>query len=265
MSERPDGPASSRTGRPCLPMSRFAKVPLHPRRGRARWARSRNRTAATLKDLYLGESAAEVRKEEARELALLGPDRAPALRPRAAPQRRVLAARGLPRAGRLRRRAGRDAPHRRHALADAHHARRDAEFAESRQRGRHASRCATPRACSSPPWTSRTSGPRTSRPRPRRSSAPTDDAHPGVDQLLNRTNAVYLGGRLEGVEPPTHYDFKLLRRLADRAARAIPQAGLAQGRGLPDPQPDAPRPPRADLPRGRGARGQPAHPPRGRA
>ena len=38
----------------------------------------------------------------------------------------------------------------------------------------------------------------------------TDDAHPGVHQL-HRTNEVYLGGRLEGVEPPTHYDFKLLR------------------------------------------------------
>ena len=40
--------------------------------------------------------------------------------------------------------------------------------------------------------------------------ATTDDAHPGVDQL-NRTHPVYVGGVLEGVEPPTHYDFKLLR------------------------------------------------------
>ncbi len=35
--------------------------------------------------------------------------------------------------------------------------------------------------------------------------------HPGVDHLLNRSNAVYVGGRLTGVEPPVHYDFKLLR------------------------------------------------------
>jgi len=39
----------------------------------------------------------------------------------------------------------------------------------------------------------------------------TDPAHPGVDALLHRTHPVYLGGPLEGVEPPTHHDFKLLR------------------------------------------------------
>ena len=36
-------------------------------------------------------------------------------------------------------------------------------------------------------------------------------AHPGVDVLLNHIHPVYLGGRLKGVEPPTHYDFRLLR------------------------------------------------------
>jgi sulfate adenylyltransferase len=36
-------------------------------------------------------------------------------------------------------------------------------------------------------------------------------AHPGVDHLLNRASEVYIGGKLKGVEPPTHYDFKLLR------------------------------------------------------
>ena len=38
-----------------------------------------------------------------------------------------------------------------------------------------------------------------------------DVAHPGVDALLNRSGAVYLGGRLRGVEPQHHYDFKLFR------------------------------------------------------
>ena len=38
-----------------------------------------------------------------------------------------------------------------------------------------------------------------------------DVAHPGVDGLLNRTHAVYIGGRLKGVEPHHHYDFKLFR------------------------------------------------------
>jgi sulfate adenylyltransferase len=39
----------------------------------------------------------------------------------------------------------------------------------------------------------------------------TDDSHPGVNYLLTRTNPVYVGGRLTGLETPTHYDFKHLR------------------------------------------------------
>jgi len=35
--------------------------------------------------------------------------------------------------------------------------------------------------------------------------------HPAVHYLMNNTNDVYTGGKLRGVEPPTHYDFKLLR------------------------------------------------------
>ncbi|MDX1527880.1 MAG: bifunctional sulfate adenylyltransferase/adenylylsulfate kinase [Gammaproteobacteria bacterium] len=38
-----------------------------------------------------------------------------------------------------------------------------------------------------------------------------DAAHPGVDYLMNQAGEVYLGGRLRGIEPPIHYDFKLLR------------------------------------------------------
>jgi sulfate adenylyltransferase len=38
-----------------------------------------------------------------------------------------------------------------------------------------------------------------------------DDAHPGVRFLTQQTGDVYVGGRLHGVEPPMHYDFKLLR------------------------------------------------------
>ncbi len=36
----------------------------------------------------------------------------------------------------------------------------------------------------------------------------TNIEHPGVDYLLNHTNPVYVGGALEGVRPPVHYDFK---------------------------------------------------------
>jgi sulfate adenylyltransferase len=36
--------------------------------------------------------------------------------------------------------------------------------------------------------------------------------HPGVDYLLNRGNAWYVGGKLEGVQDPSHYDFKTIRQ-----------------------------------------------------
>ncbi len=39
----------------------------------------------------------------------------------------------------------------------------------------------------------------------------TDAMHPGVDYLLNKAGTIYLGGKIRGIEPPTYYDFKLLR------------------------------------------------------
>ena len=47
-----------------------------------------------------------------------------------------------------------------------------------------------------------------------------------------------------------------------RAARRFRQAGVDPGGGVPDPQPHAPRAPRADPPRGKGGRGGPADSPR---
>ena len=38
-----------------------------------------------------------------------------------------------------------------------------------------------------------------------------DLAHPAVDTLMHRTNPVYLGGRVFGLQTPMHYDFKPLR------------------------------------------------------
>jgi sulfate adenylyltransferase len=35
--------------------------------------------------------------------------------------------------------------------------------------------------------------------------------HPGVAHLLSQTNPVYLGGPVEGIQTPTHYDFRSLR------------------------------------------------------
>ena len=39
----------------------------------------------------------------------------------------------------------------------------------------------------------------------------TDREHPGVDYLLGQTNPCYVAGRLRGVQPPRHFDFRLLR------------------------------------------------------
>ena len=61
-----------------------------------------------------------------------------------------------------------------------------------------------------------------------------------------------------------HYDFKHLRDTPQELRDRFQQAGLAPGDRLPDPQPDAPRAPGADLPRRPGGRGQPPDPARGR-
>ena len=49
--------------------------------------------------------------------------------------------------------------------------------------------------------------------------ATVDDAHPGVHHLLHRTHAWYVGGPLEVLTLPTHYDFRELR-LTPRQVRA---------------------------------------------
>jgi sulfate adenylyltransferase len=40
----------------------------------------------------------------------------------------------------------------------------------------------------------------------------TSIVHPGVAYLMNRSNPWYVGGRLEGLQLPSHYDFKTLRQ-----------------------------------------------------
>src|SRR5215469_6707429 len=39
----------------------------------------------------------------------------------------------------------------------------------------------------------------------------TSPVHPGVDYVVNKSNPWYVGGRLEGLQLPTHYDFRVLR------------------------------------------------------
>ncbi|MPZ88428.1 MAG: bifunctional sulfate adenylyltransferase/adenylylsulfate kinase [Nitriliruptorales bacterium] len=40
----------------------------------------------------------------------------------------------------------------------------------------------------------------------------TDPVHPGVAHLQDRTHPWYVGGRIEGIQPPVHHDFRDLRR-----------------------------------------------------
>ncbi len=65
--------------------------------------------------------------------------------------------------------------------------------------------------------------------------------HPGVAHIFQRTNNVSVGGRIEGVQLPSHYDFPRLRRTPRQSAPRLHPPGLAQRRRLPDPEPDAPR------------------------
>ena len=39
----------------------------------------------------------------------------------------------------------------------------------------------------------------------------TSSAHPGADYAINKSNPWYVGGSLQGVQPPSHYDFRALR------------------------------------------------------
>jgi len=39
----------------------------------------------------------------------------------------------------------------------------------------------------------------------------TSTAHPGADYAMNKSNPWYVGGRLEGLQMPSHYDFRALR------------------------------------------------------
>ncbi|MYF03512.1 MAG: sulfate adenylyltransferase, partial [Holophagales bacterium] len=52
-----------------------------------------------------------------------------------------------------------------------------------------------------------------------------DQAHPGVAHLYQRTNTVSVGGRIEGVQTPRHYDFPGLRKTPQQLRRRFAQLG----------------------------------------
>ena len=56
-----------------------------------------------------------------------------------------------------------------------------------------------------------------------------DQAHPAVRYLLDHAGSVYLGGRLQGIEAPIHYDFTPSARHAAGAARPLPASWAGAG------------------------------------
>ena len=128
-------------------------------------------------------------------LALLGPHPAPALRPRAAAERRLLAA------ARLHERADYEGVCNKMrlangtALADADHARRHRGVRQDAQAGQQqgrAARCRRRDARRAPRRRRLAARPR--RPRPKAVFGTTSTAHPGVDYLMNQSKPVYVGG-----------------------------------------------------------------------
>ena len=53
----------------------------------------------------------------------------------------------------------------------------------------------------------------------------TDDTHPGVSYLMNRTNPVYVAGQLEGIQLPSHYDYRELRLTPKEVREQFARAG----------------------------------------
>ena len=56
----------------------------------------------------------------------------------------------------------------------------------------------------------------------------TDEMHPAVDYLLNRSNPVYLGGTLRGIEAPGHYDYQSLRDTPAELREEFAQKGWSK-------------------------------------
>jgi len=52
-----------------------------------------------------------------------------------------------------------------------------------------------------------------------------DDTHPGVDYLLNESNPVYVGGPIEGIDLPHHYDYQALRHTPEMLKKKFQDMG----------------------------------------
>ena len=56
----------------------------------------------------------------------------------------------------------------------------------------------------------------------------TSPEHPGVGYLLNRSNPVYVGGRVESLQPPVHYDFRSIRQTPAELRAEFARRGWTQ-------------------------------------
>ena len=63
----------------------------------------------------------------------------------------------------------------------------------------------------------------------------TSAVHPGVDYLLNKGNSWYVGGRIEGTQMPSHYDFRTAASHPSRIASRVCSSGLAPRSRFPNP------------------------------
>jgi len=53
----------------------------------------------------------------------------------------------------------------------------------------------------------------------------TSKAHPGADYTINKSNPWYVGGRIEGLQGPSHYDFRTLRLTPAELRREFARLG----------------------------------------
>ena len=191
--------------------------------------------------------------------AVLGSDAAAGLRPRASDEWRLQPAQGLPHRSRLRQRRREHAPGGRHALADADHARRVGGIrGEDRGGPGHRAARSGGRDPRDPVGLGHLDagqgargreGLRRGRHRTSRRELPAQQGRQGLSGRADHRDPA--AGALRFPRQPQH---------AQRAARLFPQARLAPDRGVPDPQPAAPRASGADVPRGPRGPGEPADP-----
>jgi sulfate adenylyltransferase len=56
----------------------------------------------------------------------------------------------------------------------------------------------------------------------------TSREHPGVAWLMDRTNPYYVGGRIEAIQTPSHYDFRSLRLTPEQVRDSFRRAGWSR-------------------------------------